>query len=52
MSDLNDLIPKNSPMYLLNALAINDAGVIAGFGVVTSRPDAGDVHRFLATPQY
>lgn len=46
MSDLNALIPANSPLYLLNACAINDAGVIVGVGVT----DTGDVHGFLATP--
>jgi probable HAF family extracellular repeat protein len=52
MSDLNALIPANSPMYLITAFSINDEGQIAGFGVVTSGPDAGDVHAFLATPRY
>ena len=51
MSDLNALIPANSSMYLLTAFAINDEGQIAGFGVVTSGPDAGKVHGFLATPK-
>jgi probable HAF family extracellular repeat protein len=52
MSDLNTLIPANSPMYLLTASSINDLGQIAGFGVVTSGPDAGAIHGFLATPRY
>jgi probable HAF family extracellular repeat protein len=51
MSDLNALIPANSSMYLLTAFSINDAGQIAGFGVVTSGPDAGNIHGFLATPR-
>jgi hypothetical protein len=51
MSDLNALIPANSSMYLLTAFAINDEGQIAGFGVVTSGPDAGKVHGFLVTPK-
>jgi probable HAF family extracellular repeat protein len=51
MSDLNALIPANSPMYLIVAFSINDEGQIAGFGVVTSGPDAGEVHGFLATPR-
>jgi probable HAF family extracellular repeat protein len=52
MSDLNALIPANSSMYLLAAFSINDEGQIAGFGVVTSGPDAGIIHGFLATPKY
>jgi probable HAF family extracellular repeat protein len=47
MSDLNALVQKDSPLYLLTAFAINDAGVIAGFGV---NPSTGDIHAFLATP--
>lgn len=46
MSDLNTLIPANSPLYLLTAFGINDAGLIVGFGVT----DSGDIHGFLATP--
>jgi probable HAF family extracellular repeat protein len=46
MTDLNDLIPANSPLHLLTAFGINDAGEIAGFGVTSS----GDLHAFLATP--
>jgi hypothetical protein len=45
-TDLNDLAP-GSPMYLLSASSINDAGQIAGTGLVTS---SGEVHAFLATP--
>jgi probable HAF family extracellular repeat protein len=52
MSDLNALIPANSSMYLITAFSINDEGQIAGFGVVTSGPTAGEVHGFLATPKY
>jgi hypothetical protein len=52
MSDLNALIPANSSMYLITAFSINDEGQIAGFGVVTSGPEAGEVHGFLATPRY
>ena len=47
MHDLNALVPTNSPLYLLLAYGINDAGEIAGFGVQTS---TGDIHAFLATP--
>ena len=46
MSDLNDLIPADSPLYLLVAFWINDAGEIAGFGVTGT----GEIHAFLATP--
>ena len=52
MSDLNALIPANSSMNLITAFSINDEGQIAGFGVVTSGPEAGGVHGFLATPRY
>ena len=51
MSDLNTLVQIDAPMYLLVAFGINDDGLITGFGVVTSGPDAGKVHAFLATPQ-
>jgi probable HAF family extracellular repeat protein len=46
MTDLNTLIPADSPLYLLTAFGINDAGVIVGFGVTGT----GDMHGFLATP--
>jgi probable HAF family extracellular repeat protein len=46
MLDLNAL-SSGSPLYLQQALSINDAGQIAGFGVVTS---TGETHAFLATP--
>ena len=46
MMDLNDLVPADSPLYLLTAFGINDEGDIVGFGVT----DAGDIHGFLATP--
>jgi probable HAF family extracellular repeat protein len=52
MHDLNALIPANSPMYLITAFSINDEGQIAGFGVVTSGPDAGNIHGFLASPRF
>ncbi len=48
--DLNALIPAGSPLYLLWSYGINDAGQIVGFAVVTTGPDAGQVHAFLATP--
>jgi probable HAF family extracellular repeat protein len=46
MTDLNNLVPANSPLHLLTAFGINDAGEIAGFGVTSS----GDLHAFLVTP--
>lgn len=46
-TDLNDLAP-GSPMYLLSAASINDAGEIAGYGLVTS---SGEVHAFVASPR-
>ena len=42
---LNTLIPAGSPWYLQNACALNDAGQIAGQGLIN-----GEVHAFLATP--
>ena len=47
MTDLNALIPPTSPLYLVIAYAINDAGEIVGQAVQKS---TGDVHAFLATP--
>jgi len=47
LSDLNSLIPADSPLYLVYALGINDVGEIVGFAVETS---TGDVHAYLATP--
>ena len=46
MTDVNTLIPANSPLQLLIAFGINDGGEIAGFGVTGS----GDIHGYLATP--
>ena len=46
MTDLNTLVPADSPLYLLWATSINSRSEIAGFGVTSS----GDVHAFLATP--
>jgi probable HAF family extracellular repeat protein len=45
--DLNTLIPPGSPWYLQNACSINDAGEIAGQGLIN-----GAVHAFLATPNH
>jgi hypothetical protein len=46
MVDLNTLIPKNSPLYLLASESINARGQIAGYGANSK----GDIHAFLATP--
>jgi probable HAF family extracellular repeat protein len=46
MTDLNSLIPANSPLFLILACSINARGELAGIGV----NDAGDAHAFLATP--
>ncbi len=49
MTDLNTLIPPSSPLYLLEADAINSRGQIAGIALVIS---TGEVHAFLATLRY
>jgi hypothetical protein len=46
MYDLNALIPAGSPWYLQATSSINDAGEIAGQGLIN-----GEVHAFLATPR-
>lgn len=48
MTDLNTLIPADSPLYLIEAFGkINDHGQIAGYALQIS---TGDVHAFLLTP--
>jgi probable HAF family extracellular repeat protein len=47
MTNLNSLIPANSPLLLLIACSINSSGEIVGLGVT----NAGEVHGFLATPR-
>lgn len=48
MTDLNSLIPADSPLYLIEATGtINDDGQIAGIALQIS---TGEVHAFLATP--
>jgi len=50
MTDLNTLIPPNSPLYLLEANGgINDWGQIVGTALQIS---SGEVHSFLATPSH
>jgi probable HAF family extracellular repeat protein len=47
MTDLNALIPSDSPWHLLIAYGINDIGQIVGQAMQKS---TGEVHAFLATP--
>lgn len=47
MTDVNELLPQDSPLYVILAMAINDAGQIAGLAVDTG---TGEAHAFLATP--
>jgi probable HAF family extracellular repeat protein len=46
MMDLNTLIPADSPLYLQQALSINDAREIVRQGITKD----GEFHAFLATP--
>lgn len=46
-ADLNDLVAGPTPLYLLTAMNIDDAGEIVGFAVDTG---SGEVHAFRATP--
>jgi probable HAF family extracellular repeat protein len=47
LSDLNDLITSDSPLYLIYALGINDAGEIVGFAMQKS---TGELHAYVAHP--
>ncbi len=47
LTDLNKLIPADSPLFLQFADAINDSGEITGVGVTST----GEMHAFLATPR-
>jgi probable HAF family extracellular repeat protein len=47
LTDLNTLIPADSPYYLISANGINDAGAVVGLAVDER---TGDTHAFLATP--
>ena len=47
MTDLNTLIPHNSPLFLFVAFDINSRGQIVGFAFL---PSSGEFHAFLATP--
>jgi probable HAF family extracellular repeat protein len=46
MTDLNTLIPANSPLLLMLACGINSSGQIVGFGVTST----GEAHGYLLTP--
>jgi probable HAF family extracellular repeat protein len=46
MTDLNTLIPANSPLLLMLACAISSSGQIVGFAVTS----AGEAHGYLLTP--
>jgi len=50
MTDLNTLLPASSKLFATMANKINDRGQISGMAIVTSGPDKGNVHAFLATP--
>ena len=47
MTDLNTLIPANSPLSLLQARTINSRGETVGFALEAS---TGEIHAYLATP--
>ena len=47
MTDVNELLPQDSPLYVIMATAINDAGQIAGLAIDIG---TGEAHAFLATP--
>jgi probable HAF family extracellular repeat protein len=46
MTNLNTLIPADSPLSLLTACSINSSGEIVGLAVTST----GEVHGYLATP--
>lgn len=47
MTDLNDLIPADAPLYLISPFGINSDGEITGLAIVKS---TGEAHAFLAVP--
>jgi probable HAF family extracellular repeat protein len=49
MTDLNILIPANSPFFLLGAFSINSGGQIVGMAF---QKNTGEVHAFLAAPTH
>jgi probable HAF family extracellular repeat protein len=46
MTNLNTLVPRDSPMFLLEALGNNDLGQIVGYGQLSN----GDVQAYVLTP--
>jgi hypothetical protein len=46
MTNLNTIIPAGSPLFLMEALSINDRGQIAGFGRLAN----GEHRGFVLTP--
>jgi probable HAF family extracellular repeat protein len=46
MTDINTLVPANSPIYMLSACSINSSGEITGLGMTSG----GQFHAYLATP--
>jgi probable HAF family extracellular repeat protein len=46
MTDLNTLVPANSPLHLLLACSINSSGQIVGLAVTGT----GELHGYLASP--
>ena len=47
MYDMNSIIPKHSPIIVLEALGINNRGQIAGYGFDRN---TSNVHGYIATP--
>ncbi len=47
LTDLNTLVPADSPLYMILAASVNSSGQIVGLGITNE----GDPHVFLATPQ-
>jgi probable HAF family extracellular repeat protein len=50
MTDLNKLFPADSNLFAVMANKINERGQISGMAIVSSGPDEGNIHAFLATP--
>lgn len=50
MTDLNTLLPASSNLYAVMGNKINERGQISGMAIVSSGPDKGNIHAFLATP--
>jgi probable HAF family extracellular repeat protein len=48
MTDLNTLIPADSPLYLLTGCSINSRGEITGLGLTST----GEIHTYLARPTH